>query len=163
MNRKFAVPAAAKGTVFRRCSRTDLDWIFTVQAERVVAQDNTVAIGDRRWQTDKTRFPHTLAGCTVTIHEHLDGTVSMRYGPHVVDDYDSFPLQRKNFHEGCVVKPDRSRVNRTGHLDMLSTGHSPPLGGAPLRLWCTHSDAHRLSDPSDQPAERSDLQSDHPG
>ncbi|MBZ5674298.1 MAG: hypothetical protein LAP61_08640, partial [Acidobacteriia bacterium] len=33
---------------------------------------------------DKTRWRHTLAGQTVTIHQHLDGTVSIRYGPHVV-------------------------------------------------------------------------------
>jgi hypothetical protein len=28
-----------------------------------------------------------LAGSTVTIHEHLDETVSIRYGPHVVGRY----------------------------------------------------------------------------
>jgi hypothetical protein len=84
LNWKFAVSATARGTAFRRCWRTDLDWIFTVQTERVVAKDNTVTMGDRCWQLEKTRFRHTLAGCTVTIHEHLDGTVSMRYGPHVV-------------------------------------------------------------------------------
>ena len=37
-----------------------------------MAKDNTVAIGDRLWQIDKTRFRSTLAGSTVTIHEHLD-------------------------------------------------------------------------------------------
>jgi len=83
-NSKFTVPAKEKGTAFRRTSRTDLNWIFTVQSERVVEKDNTVAIGDRRWQLEKTRFRHSLAGTTVTIHEHLDGTVSIRYGPHVV-------------------------------------------------------------------------------
>jgi transposase len=83
-NAKFAVGAAEKGTAFRPCSRTDLDWVFTVQTERMVAKDNTVAIGERRWQLDKNRFRHTLAGCTVTIHQHLDGKVSIRYGPHVV-------------------------------------------------------------------------------
>jgi transposase len=88
-NAKFAVTAAEKGSAFRRCSRTDLNWIFTVQTERMVTQDNTVAIGDRRWQLEKTRFRHTLAGCTTTIHEHLDGTVSMRYGPHVVGRFDA--------------------------------------------------------------------------
>jgi len=31
----------------------------------------------------------TLAGCTITIHEHLDGRVSLRYGPHVVGRFDS--------------------------------------------------------------------------
>jgi transposase len=87
-NAKFTVAAAQKGTAFRRCSRTDLDWVFTVQTERVVAKDNTVAIGDRSWQIEKSRFRHTLAGCTVMIHEHLDGRISIRYGPHVVAQFD---------------------------------------------------------------------------
>jgi len=88
-NAKFTVAAAQKGTAFRRCTRTDLDWIFTVQSERVVAKDNTVAIGERRWQLDKSRFRHTLAGCTVMIHQHLDGRVSIRYGPHTVGRFDA--------------------------------------------------------------------------
>jgi hypothetical protein len=46
-NSKFSVPAVEKGTAFRRSSRTDLNWIFTVQTERVVAKDNTVTIGSR--------------------------------------------------------------------------------------------------------------------
>ena len=83
------MPAAEKGTAFRRTGRTDLNWIFTVQTERVVDKDNTVAIRDRTWQIDKTRFRNTLAGSTVTIHEHLDETVSIRYGPHVVGRYSS--------------------------------------------------------------------------
>jgi transposase len=83
-NRLFARPAAEKGTAFRRHGRKDLDQIFSIQTERVVAQDNTVTIGDRYWQLDKTRFRRTLAGCTVTICEHLDGNVTMRWGPHVL-------------------------------------------------------------------------------
>ncbi len=53
-----------------------------------MAKDNTVAIGNRLWQVDKTHFRSTLAGTTVTIHEHLDETVSIRFGPHVVGRYD---------------------------------------------------------------------------
>ena len=87
-NRKFAVAAKEKGTAFRTGSRKDLNWVFNIQTERVVAKDNTVAIADRRWQIDQTRFRHTLAGCTVTIHEHLDGHISIRYGPHVVAQFD---------------------------------------------------------------------------
>src|SRR5271154_4754767 len=49
-NEKFSVAAAEKGTAFRRTSRSDLNWIFTVQTERVVAKDNSVAIGNRLWQ-----------------------------------------------------------------------------------------------------------------
>jgi transposase len=86
-NQKFTVPAREKGTAFRRTTRSDLNWVFTVQTERVVAKDNTVAIADRNWQLEKTRFRNSLAGCTVTIHEHLDTTVSIRFGPHVVGRY----------------------------------------------------------------------------
>jgi transposase len=83
-NQKFTVKAAERGNAFRRCGRSDLDWIFSIQTERVVSQDNTVAIRDQWWQLDKSRWRHTLAGQTVTIHQHLDGRVSIRYGPHVV-------------------------------------------------------------------------------
>jgi hypothetical protein len=61
--------------------------VFTVQTERVVAKDNTVTITERNWQLEKSRFRSSLAGCTVTVHEHLDGAVSIRYGPHVVGRY----------------------------------------------------------------------------
>lgn len=88
-NRSFQVPAPEKGTAFRKCGRNDLDWIFSIQTERLVDQDNTVAIRDRWWQIEKCRWRHSLAGQTVTIHQHLDGTVSIRYGPHVVGRYDN--------------------------------------------------------------------------
>jgi hypothetical protein len=83
-NRMFAVQPAESGTAFRPCPRRDLDWVFSIQTERVVGKDNTVAIRDQWWQLDKTRWRHTLAGQTVTIHQHLDGKVSIRYGPHIV-------------------------------------------------------------------------------
>jgi hypothetical protein len=86
-NTKFTVAAREKGTAFRKRARTDLNWIFTVQTERIVAKDNTVAIAERTWQLEKSRFRSSLAGCTVTIHQHLDGNVSIRYGPHVVGRY----------------------------------------------------------------------------
>jgi transposase len=88
-NHKFTVPAAQKGTAFRRCGRKDLDWIFSVQTERVVSKDNTVAIAHRWWQIEKCRWRYSLAGTTVTIHEHLDDTVSLRFGPHLVGRYNS--------------------------------------------------------------------------
>lgn len=86
-NSKFTVPAAEKGTAFRKCGRRDLDWIFSIQTERVVEKDNTVAIKDCCWQIEKCRWRHTLAGQTVTIHQHLNAGVSIRFGPHVVGHY----------------------------------------------------------------------------
>jgi hypothetical protein len=55
----------------------------------VVAKDNTVKMAHEVWQIGKTQLRSTLAGCTVTIHEHLDRRVSIRYGPHVVGRYDA--------------------------------------------------------------------------
>lgn len=83
-NRRFTVQAAERGTAFRPCVRRDLERVFTAQTERVVSKDNTAAIRDRWWQLDKC----SLAGATVTIHEHLDQSVSIRYGAHVGGRYD---------------------------------------------------------------------------
>ena len=86
-NHRFAVPAGQKGTAFVRLGRKDLDWIFSIQHERTVNRDNTVAVENRHYQIEKTPWRDTLAGATVTVHEHLDGRVSIRYGPHVVAQY----------------------------------------------------------------------------
>jgi transposase len=112
-NSKFTVKAAERGTAFRRCGRADLDWIFTVQTERVVAKDNTVAIAARSWQLDKSRFRPSLAGCTVTIHEHLDATISIRYGPHVVGRFEANGERR-----GKVGSP---RKQRPSHFPTATT------------------------------------------
>ena len=120
-NSKFTVKAAERGTAFRRCGRADLDWIFTVQTERVVAKDNTVAIAARSWQLDKSRFRHSLAGCMVTIHEHLDATISIRYGPHVVGRFEANGERR-----GKVGSP---RKQRPSHFPTATaaTALSPKL------------------------------------
>jgi transposase len=88
-NGLFAKPAREKGTAFRKCERKDLDQVFSIQTERTVAKDNTVAIRERYWQLDRTPFRRTLADCRVTICEHLDGTVSVRWGPHMVGRFDA--------------------------------------------------------------------------
>jgi transposase len=83
-NRRFAVKAAQRGNAFQRTRRRDLEWIFSFQHERRVNQDNTVAFDNRVLQISKTRWRNTLAGCTVMVHEMLDGAIVIRYGPHEV-------------------------------------------------------------------------------
>ena len=87
INRKFSKPAAEHGHAFVPVRGQDLDRIFSVQHERVVAKDNPVRVGDREWQLERTRWRGTLAGCRVTICEHLDARVTIVYGPHVVGRY----------------------------------------------------------------------------
>jgi hypothetical protein len=94
-NSKFTVAAAQKGTAFVRLRRRDLDWIFSSQHERTVNNDNTVAFDNRAFQLDRTRWRNTLAGQSVIVYEHLDGRVSIRYGPHLIAQYapDELPPQ----------------------------------------------------------------------
>jgi len=135
-NSKFRVAAQEKGTAFRRCSRSDLDWVFTVQTERVVAKDNTVAIAERRWQLDKTPFRHTLAGMTVTIHEHLDETVSVRWGPHVVGRFST---------NGIALQPE-AKPKRRGKGGSMGDGGKqkalPTVSHPPLEISPTARDSH---------------------
>ena len=99
--------------------------IFSVQTERVVDKDNTVAIGGKWWQIEKSRWRYSLAKQTVTIHQHLDGTVSVRFGPHVVGRYDS---------EGRpLTRPSAKRRGKDGSMEagenqnQVSTGSHTPL------------------------------------
>jgi hypothetical protein len=134
-NAKFKVAAQEKGTAFRRCSRTDLDWVFTIQTERVVAKDNTVAIAARSWQIDKKRFRHTLAGTTVTIHEHLDGAISVRYGPHMVGRFHSDGRRRKN------APPERR--GKGGSMEAGENQKQVSSGShTPLEISPTTRDSH---------------------
>jgi len=87
INRKFGVAAVERGHAFVPVRGSDLDRIFSVQTERVVAKDNTVRLANRVWQIERTPWRGTLADCRVTICEHLDGRVTIVYGPHLVARY----------------------------------------------------------------------------
>jgi transposase len=83
-NRRFAVPPAGRGTAFVRLQRRDLNWVFSIQHERRVNNDNTIQLDNRVLQIAKTRWRNTLAGSTVIVHELLDGDIVVRYGPREV-------------------------------------------------------------------------------
>ena len=83
-NHRFTVVAAAQGSAFVRTRRKDLDWVFSIQHERTVNPDNTIALDNRILQIEKTRWRNTLSGCKVTVYEFLNGKVVVRFGPHEV-------------------------------------------------------------------------------
>ncbi len=125
-NSKFSVKAQERGTAFRPYSRRDLDYIFSIQTERVVDKDNTVAIGGQWWQIEKCRWRYSLAKQTVTIHQHLDGAVSICFGPHVVGRYDAsgqpliMPSKSKRGGKGGSVEAGENQKQ-------VSTGSPTPL------------------------------------
>lgn len=93
-NERFAVAATEPGHAFLPVRGKNLDLIFSLQHERTVNQDNTVHLGSRILQIEKTRWRATLAGCRVTIYEHLDGSWSIGYGPHIIGRYNRDGLAR---------------------------------------------------------------------
>jgi len=112
-NRRFAKPAAEKGTAFRKCARKDLDWVFSIQTERTVAHDNTIVLQNRYLQLGKTRFRNTLAGCTVTVCEHLDGRISVRWGPHLLS---TEKAERNGGKDGACSALEISPQTRDSHF-----------------------------------------------
>jgi transposase len=116
-NHQFAVAAAQPGHAFLPLPGKNLDFIFSLQHERTVNQDNTVHIGACILQIDKTHWRATLAGCRVTIYQHLEGTWSIGYGPHLVGRYnrEGLPLQLETL-------PQRQPL---GKRESLRSSHFP--------------------------------------
>ncbi len=86
-NRRFQVAPAQQGTAFVACRRKDLDLVFALQYERTVNRDNTVSFQNLSLQIERVKWRATLAGCNVTVHQHLDGTLTLTYGPHRLGRY----------------------------------------------------------------------------
>ena len=88
-NRRFQVAAAQRGSAFIACPQRNLDLIFSLQFERTVNRDNTVSFQNLRLQIEPVRWRATLASCNVTVHQHLDGSISLTHGPHRLGRYDA--------------------------------------------------------------------------
>lgn len=86
-NDRFSVAAAEQGSAFVPCVRTDLERVFCVQHERVVARDNTVSFARLCLQIEPQRWRATLSGCRVMVYQHLDGTLSLGFGAHTLGRY----------------------------------------------------------------------------
>jgi len=114
-NRSFAVRAEQSGSAFVALRSRDLDLIFALQFERTVSQDNTVSIQNHRLQIEAVRWRGTLAGCSVTVHQHLDGTFSLTHGPHRLGRYDAQGAglaEHKTRRERAVEKPRGGKVQK---------------------------------------------------
>jgi transposase len=86
-NRKFAITAQEPGTAFVPYGGTELDKIWSHQQERIVGNDNTVTYGKLSLQVPQQTFRFSLARCRVLVCRHLDTTISLHYGPHVLGHY----------------------------------------------------------------------------
>jgi hypothetical protein len=88
-NASFSVKAEQTGTAFVPYPGGDLEKIFSQHQQRVVDNDNTVRFDGRCLQIPQQTFRFSLARCRVLVCEHLDQTISVHYGHHVLGRYDS--------------------------------------------------------------------------
>src|SRR5215467_5812243 len=86
-NRRFQVAAEQRGSAFVAVARKNLDLIFSLQYERTVNRDNTVSFQNLVLQIQRVPWRATLAGCSVIVHQHLDGTISLTHGPQRLGRY----------------------------------------------------------------------------
>ena len=111
-NQRFRVKPAQPGSAFTACRQQDLGQVFSLQFERTVSRDHTVSFQNLCLQIQPVRWRGTLAGCTVTVHQHLEGTLTLRYGAHIVGRYNGqgWPLlpEAKNRRK-AVEKPLRGK------------------------------------------------------
>jgi transposase len=87
-NARFQVAPAQDGTAFVPAT-APLDRVFAVQHERTVAADNTVVVGKKHFQLGASRLRCHFVRCRVLVHEQLDDTYSITYGPHVIGRFDA--------------------------------------------------------------------------
>ena len=113
-NQRFMVKAAERGTAFVPLRRKDLELVFSLQHERVVARDNTVSFAQRSWQLERTKLRGTLAGCRVVVHEHLDDTLSITFGPHVVGRYQTEAVEMTPLRKATKNVASHSGLEKSG-------------------------------------------------
>jgi hypothetical protein len=127
-NTRFQVPATQRGSAFVRRSSRDLDLIFALQFERTVNRDNTVSIQNLRLQIEPVRWRATLAGCSVTVHQPLDGTFTLTHGPHRLGHYSAEGVSGENNKIGArraVEKTPGGKVQKTTFPPGLEIPQTP--------------------------------------
>lgn len=103
-NRRFKVKAEQSGSAFVPIpAHINLDQIFSIQAERTVNHDNTVSFQRLILQIEPSELRVSFTKCRVTVHQHLNQTLSITYGPHLLGRYSS---------EGRILKNPKSFSQR---------------------------------------------------
>ena len=88
LNKRFAKTPEQSGSAFVPVApHVDINLIFSIKSERTVNQDNTVSFQNQILQISPSQLRVSFAKCRVTVHQHLDLSVSITYGPHLLGYY----------------------------------------------------------------------------
>jgi len=86
-NRRFTVAPACPESAFVPLVGFDLDLLLSIQHERVVRGDNTVAFANRALQIPPSPTRMHFVRCPVLVHEFLDGDLGISYQGRLLARY----------------------------------------------------------------------------
>ena len=87
-NKRFARKTEQKGSAFIKVPKTiNLNKIFCFKYERTVNNDNTISFKNRLLQIGPSELRVSFAKCKVIVYEHMNGSISIGYGPHMIGYY----------------------------------------------------------------------------
>lgn len=124
-NRRFIRKPEQKGTAFLPVPKTiDLDKIFCFKEERTVNNDNTISFKNRILQIGQSELRVSFAKCKVIVYEHLDGSISIGYGPHMIGYYHPKNLLTYSHNSQKEKVAKRKRTTATNiNLNQKRTHH----------------------------------------
>ena len=147
-NRRFQVAPRQRGNAFVPCRSHDLERIFSLQFERQVNRDNTVSFQNLSLQLERVFWRATLAGCAVTVHQHLDATLSITHGPHVLGRYTAEGAAQVTTKNGVATgcgKDARWKSHKPDFPTSLgnpANGAGFPLSHSPDGCWLNVKTGH---------------------
>ena len=129
---KFQGPAARSGTAFVRRRQQGSGADFFSATRPPVNRDNTVSIRKLQSADRAGELAGHAGRLHVTVHQHLDGTLSLSHGPHTLGRFSpqGWPLAtQKARREGCG-KAARGKSSKTDFP--ASLGNPAKSAGFPL-------------------------------
>lgn len=89
-NKQFTVKSKSEETAYVPWNKTQqLDDYLCIKEDRIVQHDNTVHYKKLILQIPKNKFRHQYIKARVTVHEYMNGSMAIFYGPLKIGKYDS--------------------------------------------------------------------------
>ena len=123
-NKRFAKKPEQTGSAFIQVPKTmDLDKVFCFKHERTVNNDNTISFNRRILQIGPSELRVSFAKCRVTVYEHIDGCISIGYGPHMIGYYTPKNLSTNSHYPQKEKVAKRKRTTTNSNLNQKRTDH----------------------------------------
>jgi transposase len=106
LNKRFSVKPKEQATAFVRTHpELNLDYVFSIKTKRRVNMDNTVSYRTMTLQIPPGNLRTSFARADVFVHEHMNKTISILFGPHLLGRYDA---------SGQLINFDQMTKRKTG-------------------------------------------------